>query len=155
NWKLILDAFQELYHVPVLHARSVAKMFAQSITVESAIGHHMRFATARKEFRKMDVAASIQDIQNYVTFSYLIFPNTIVVVSPTFINLLISYPVDVDRTLVENLMLVPKLPETEEELLHYRRSWELLDENVYQREDLHAAGLQQKGLASGMLDTLV
>jgi glycine betaine catabolism A len=152
NWKLIVEAFQETYHIAVLHAGSVAKMFGHSISRHSAMGDHARIAIARRDFSGDDTLLSLSEAQRKVTFAYLIFPATIVIVSPTYINVLVSHPRSPHRTLVENYMLIPSPPANAEEAVHWQRSWDLLDISVYEREDFHATQLQQQGLCPGMLE---
>ena len=138
----------------VLHAKSVGGMFANSLSANDAIGHHRRFTTARKGFKGLPSGTAFDKLLSEVTFSYLVFPSTIIVVSPTYVNILSCYPQSASETLVENFMLTPTEPKTDEEHEHWQRSWTLLDENVYESEDFYAAQLQQAGLSSGMLKEL-
>jgi hypothetical protein len=75
-----------------------------------------------------------------------------VIVSPDYINLLIAMPQSVGRTLVEDVMLIPEEPSTNEAAAHWQRSWDLLDGGTFASEDFHAAELCQRGLAAGLLE---
>ena len=89
-----------------------------------------------------------------ITFAYQLFPATIMIMSPDYVNLMVLMPQAVGRTLVEDFMLIPEAAATPEESEHWERSWTLLDEGVFGGEDYRAAALGQNGLASGSIETL-
>ena len=89
-----------------------------------------------------------------ITFAYQLFPATILIMSPDYVNLMVLMPQAVGRTLVEDFMLIPEPPRTAEEEEHWQKSWRILDEGVFAAEDYRAAALQQQGLASGSLAEL-
>ena len=87
--------------------------------------------------------------------SYQLFPASVIIVSPDYINLLVCMPQSVGRTLVEDYMLIPEEPATNEAEAHWQKSWDLLDGGTFGAEDFHAAALCHKGLASGQIEEVV
>jgi glycine betaine catabolism A len=155
NWKLIMDAFQEAYHIQRLHANTIAPFFAESTNVADRIGIHMRAAVGRVEYLAAADAKDFEQLRRAITYTYTVFPATTIIISPDYINVMVSYPQAVDRTLVENFMLIPEAPQTDKAEDHWRRSFELLNNGVFGSEDFRAAELEQIGLASGALPQLL
>jgi len=126
NWKLVIDAFAEGYHARSLHKKSVARFFTDRIILDD-LSPHTRQAGARKSLDKVDDSA---DLRTHATLFYTVFPNAVFVVHPDFISQLSVWPRGVDGLEFEHRMLTP--PGDKD----WGPSYELIDQTVFQKEDL-------------------
>ena len=156
NWKLVVDAFLEVYHVTRLHAATLGEFFVDSVLVSEPLGRHGRYLVGRQgssEIRALPVDQ--WSPQRHATLVHLIFPNSIIVYHPDYISHLGMFPSAADQTLFVHTMLTPEKPRDEKAEAHWRRSFDLLDGDVFNGEDIAVCEQIQRGLACGANDRLI
>ena len=154
NWKLIVEAFLYAYHFCILHRDSVYRFFVDAASAVEPVGPHLRAVTARRTLREAPGELPPDaDLRALSTPSYVVFPATVVIVHPDFVSLISAHPRAADQTDYEHIMLVPA--DRTGEAAHWDKSWTLIEETVFQREDLWVCEQIQRGLAAGTTEELV
>lgn len=153
NWKLVMDAFAEGYHVKSLHRESLARFFLDAAIVDDC-APHVRQVGARKDLLALaGQPETAWDLRRHTTVFYNVFPNTILVFHPHWITQLGLFPQAVDRVRVVHRMLVAPGPDATPGSAEARerldRSFEHIDGQVFEKEDLAIAENIQTTLGSG------
>ena len=157
NWKMIYDAFFEGYHIQRLHRTSLAPYFLDSHAMIERTGpEHMCFSVGRPALTEEALKANdIAALRDAATFVYYIFPNSLIVFSPDYVNHMMVYPRSADETVVVNMMTLDTAPETEDAAAHFDRAFDLQHDDVFMAEDFHMAERAQKAIRSGANDYLL
>ncbi len=161
NWKLIVDAFLESYHIRVLHKNTIAPFFTDGITAGAQFGAvehgkpHIHSLVARRaaqtwsEQPDSPIPKDIRELSELVTPSQVIFPNTITIFHPDYLSLITLYPTSSGTLRWTHKMLIPKNQSDESWTEHWEKTFNLIERGVFQKEDIHTAINIQKGFASG------
>lgn len=153
NWKLVMDAFLEGYHVKSLHQRTLSRFFAEDVVIDFD-GPHVRSVGARRNLPEMmNTTKDAWDLRACTTVFYTLFPNTILVFHPETVSHIALFPKSIDEVVFVHTMLAPHEPRTEEERTSWHRTWELIDGKVFAQEDLAIAESIQAGLGAGAQET--
>jgi phenylpropionate dioxygenase-like ring-hydroxylating dioxygenase large terminal subunit len=155
NWKLIVDAFLEAYHIRVLHKDTIYPFFADGITGTGRFGPHVQSLVARRaaeEWSKAERAALPADMAalcELATPSQLLFPNAITIFHPDYLSLITLYPVGAETLSWTHRMLIPADRATPDWTPHWEKTFRLIEEGVFQKEDIACAIGIQRGMKSG------
>lgn len=153
NWKLVVDAFLEPYHIRVLHRDSIYPFFADGIAAVERFGPHIHSLVARRAAQ--DWAADPKPVDTLdalcrlVTPSQVIFPNTITIFHPDYLSLITLYPVGPETLRWTHRMLIPSDKTTPDWSPHWEKTFQLIERGVFQKEDLRCVVDIQKGLRTG------
>jgi Rieske 2Fe-2S family protein len=153
NWKLVIEAFLDSYHIRVLHRDSIYRFFLDAASAAEPAGPHIRAVTGRRALRDAPADLSGADLRQLVSPTLLLFPSTIVVEHPDFVSIITVAPLAPDLTDWDHMMVIPA--ERAGEAEHWARSWSLIEDGVFQREDLWICEQAQRGIAAGATDELL
>jgi len=153
NWKLIMDSMLDSYHVTRLHKNSLAQFGVDSQNMIDRIGPHIRNAAHRGNFDRAKITTRHGEMRHMMVFSYIPFPNGIIVVSPHYISLGVVRPVANDRTEVDYYQLYDRPPPDERIAGKMREAFDLM-ERVFAKEDYWAAEMCDQGLRSGAIQEI-
>lgn len=154
NWKLIVDAFLESYHIRVLHRESIYPFFTDGICTSSRLGPHVHSLVARRP--AVDWAktaqpdpADVEELCRISTPTQMIFPNSITIFHPDYLSLISVYPTGPERFRWIHRILIPHAKSDETWLPHWEKTFNLMEQRVFQKEDIHCAVEIQRGLQTG------
>ena len=90
-----------------------------------------------------------------MTPTNVIFPNAIHIFHPDYLSVITLHPVAAGRLRWIHRMLIPKEKTTPDWLPHWQKTFRLIEEGVFQKEDIACAVGIQSGFASGANTHLV
>lgn len=148
NWKLVIDAFSEGYHLKSLHKDSIESFFEDHGTLFEKFGRHSRSIGARQGIlQAKSTAESEWDFRAWTTPFYTLFPNTVLVFHPDWISRISVFPNGVDHCIVHHDMLVPQDADLEAD--YWDKTFKLINEQVFAAEDIAVCESIQSTARSG------
>jgi phenylpropionate dioxygenase-like ring-hydroxylating dioxygenase large terminal subunit len=147
NWKLLIEAFLENYHLRQLHRDTIYRFFLDGFGACRPDGRHIRALSARRTLLEARGEPDLDALRTLTSPSYYLFPNTILVVHPDYLSHLSIYPEAVDRLACVHTMLIPR--DRQEDRDHWQRSFSLIDGGVFQAEDYKIAEKMHAGITTG------
>lgn len=155
NWKLIIDAFLESYHIRVLHQKTIYPFFADGVTSAQRFGPHVHSLVARRAAQEWaercgsETPSAVDGLSHLVTTSQVIFPNTVTIFHPDYLTLISVVPTGPETLRWTHRMLIPADKATPDWAPHWEKTFQLIEQGVFQKEDIHCAVGIQRGLKSG------
>jgi phenylpropionate dioxygenase-like ring-hydroxylating dioxygenase large terminal subunit len=154
NWKVLVDAFVDGYHVKFLHKKSAAPYFHSNRQTFDQLGQHARFLSPRKSIEKLGDSSS--PVESYITTGHFLMPNVTVLRQPTHFEMLSFRPhrSDPGRCTMTFRLIVPERPSTDEDELIWEKNWDILMK-VVKDEDLPLNKLLQESAQSAHAPSLI
>jgi phenylpropionate dioxygenase-like ring-hydroxylating dioxygenase large terminal subunit len=155
NWKLVVDTFLELYHVPHLHAKTVGRHLEGKGALYERLGEHGRLVSPRKTFFSAlkDLPAERRDVAGHTVIIHRVFPNAIVVWQRDHVEFWTAVPDgdDPNRCMVRLWLLSPEKRISDADRVRWEKNWAIVRGTVH-AEDFPMARTIQQGFASGAQD---
>jgi len=150
NWKLTVDAFLEGYHIRVLHRDTIYPFFADAYTVNLHAGPHQDSLVARRAAFEAFAPPHDRDaLCRLATPTQLLFPNTFLIWHPDYVSLIGMFSPAVGQVRWVHTMLIPPDRTGEDWTPHWEKTFQLIEQTVFQQEDIATAVAIQRGLSSG------
>ncbi len=156
NWKLVMDAFHEVYHIKRLHAQTIAPFFLDIKSAGEGVGRHSRLLVGRDRLPDArGLPAQEWDVRNHATLTHAIFPNSLLIYHPDSTSHMGMFPTAPDEILFVHTLFIPQDPRSDKERAHYERNFAMIDEGVFGAEDLFISEQIQQGVQSGANEEFV
>jgi len=107
NWKIVVEAFLEVYHLEHIHPNTAGMLLDYAATSIALLPHgHSRMVTAKKEGREdmgfhqpgMPLIEGLGEIPRTTSYSYHFFPNIVTPLDVAAFPFLVMWPIDVRTT---------------------------------------------------------
>ena len=136
NWKILVDAFVDGYHLKFVHRGTAAPYFFNNMYIYEQKGRHSRFTSARRSIARLR-DEGVGRLEDFVTSGHFLMPNTTLLRQPTHFELLSFRPhaTDPGRCTMTFRLVIPTAPATEAESRMWDKNWDILMK-VVRDEDL-------------------
>ncbi|WP_372750365.1 SRPBCC family protein [Litorivivens sp.] len=156
NWKLIIEAFLDGYHVVRLHRKTVGPLFLDCVAKSERKGDNIISVVARQEFSDaLSLPEQDWDLRHHASCAFFLYPNTTLIVHPDYISYLTLFPQSASKTVCVHGCLIPEPPQDEKAAAHWERAYSIIENGVFQAEDLFVCEQAQIGMSSGANEKLL
>ena len=153
NWKLILDANLENYHVKIAHRDTIAFMFEDNVGAFDRFAPHSRLLFPKRSIRQLKgTDRASWKLREHTNVIYFIFPNTIILIEPDHAMVASIFPDGIAGFKVQGGMLIPEEPANEKARSHWRKNYEIFWNAL--EEDFQMVERVQEGIAGGLVPHL-
>lgn len=156
NWKLATDVNIETYHVNTVHKKTLSSVLDQRATTIWLLDNgHSRMFNGQHRFIERNLAlprfAKVNPVTEEGVYSYLIYPNTVLAVAPTFIFTTQAWPLSPSESRYDVYYLMAG-PSAEATRAPYERII-AATERILQ-EDLGNLAFMQRSFEAGTLEQI-
>ena len=147
NWKVLMDAFLDGYHITSTHAGTVAPYFYNNAQFWQPMGRHGRMVSARKSIDtvRREEPGDVS-IDRHITVAHFLMPNMSVLRQPDHLEVLnfVPAPGVAVGTRMQMRLLTREPAVTEEQKARWDKNWNILmavlrDEDLVVNEGLQKA----------------
>jgi nitrite reductase/ring-hydroxylating ferredoxin subunit len=153
NWKLVIDTFLEVYHVPVLHEQTLGGLIYGDYSLFDGYNEHGRMIVTRTSIGDLDDQA--RDDWQFLQHSTIVWalqPSTILIYQQDHAQLYQARPgAHAGESIITVSIYVPQ--ETTIDDSHWQKNFDLLVQVTDTEDFVTCAGIQ-RGFASGAQDVV-
>lgn len=143
NWKLVIDTFLEVYHVPVLHKATIEPLIHGDFALFDPFGVHGRMVVTRTSIGEIDDAPRDDwDFMRHSTVVWAFQPNTILIYQQDHAQLYQARPgAHAGESIITVSIWVPE--DTTQSDDHFQKNFDLLIKVTDEEDFVTCAGMQR------------
>jgi len=141
NWKMMIEANQESYHINFLHRDTAGPRFSSKVSLFDTLGPHTRTLLLHKQFstQSLEPDSAAWRVLDHGDLVYFLFPNTLILLSTLAAHVLTAFPQGVDRSVVQGVTLVPNGTLERFPRPYYEKYWATILEDISVSEPIQQA----------------
>jgi phenylpropionate dioxygenase-like ring-hydroxylating dioxygenase large terminal subunit len=153
NWKLVIDTFLEVYHVPVLHEQTLGDLIYGDYSLFDAYKEHGRMIVTRTSVDELDDQARDDwQLLRHSTIVWALQPSTILIYQQDHAQLYQARPgAHAGESIITVSVYVPQ--DTTFDDSHWQKNFDLLVKVTDTEDFVTCAGIQ-RGFSSGAQDVI-